>query len=58
MSTTTIVALRKRGNQIKRGWPVKASTKILANQLLDVSTGYARPWPSTAALGLVPGGIS
>jgi len=54
MSTTKILSMRARGEQTKRGYPVKASTAILQNQHIEVSTGYARPWPSTAALGLVP----
>lgn len=58
MSTTLIIAGRFRGPRVKRGFPVKASTKILQNQHVDISTGYARPWPSTAALGLVSGGIA
>jgi hypothetical protein len=58
VSTTQVIALRKRGNQVKRGYPVAAATKILQHQLLDISTGYARPWPSVAALGLIPGGYA
>lgn len=58
MSTTTIITKRSRGELTKRGYPVKAGAVILQNQHLEISTGYARPWPSTAALGLISGGIA
>jgi hypothetical protein len=58
MSTSKILSMRTRGTTTKRGFPVKAGAAILQNQHLEISTGYARPWPSTPALGLISGGVS
>lgn len=58
MSTTQIIEMRSRGALKKRGYPVKAATKILQNQHIEVSTGVARPWPATPGLGYVSGGIA